>query len=117
MAEIKISDEDTRQIIREALLAKIDDKMAAELVRDAVAELVKTRHFGDPSNLQSQFRQAANEVARQIIREEFDKPENRERIREVVMDAWEHLLEKDNRDKIVEKMSETFSRGLFGKEY
>lgn len=117
MAEIKLSDEQTREIIKEALLAKIDDRMAAELVRDAVSDLVRTKHYGSPTELQQQFRAAANEVARQMIREEFDKPETRDKIRALIVDAWEHLLEKDNRDKLVEQMSSGLARALFGREY
>ena len=117
MAKIEINDDDTREILKEALLKKITPEMAQSLVQEAVRDLVKVNYHGSPSELQQQFRLAASEVARQIIREEFDKPENRQRIRDLITSAWEQLLDNENRDKLLEQLSEGISRALFSKGY
>jgi hypothetical protein len=118
MAELKIDDDTARDMLRELLEKHITPEKRDELVRDAIASLLTRERFGDKTKLQQAMSAAAYDVCEAICREEFDRPETRDKIREVFSEAWEQLMGKsDRRDKLVEQMSGTLGEALFGRGY
>jgi hypothetical protein len=117
MAEIKIDDETTKAILRSALEAHLTPEAKDKLIADAVHNLLKSNGvWGNPSDLQRAMGYAASEVAREICKEEFDRPETREKVRELWAQAWEKFMNDDVRDKLVEKMAEAIGSAMFGKD-
>lgn len=112
----KLDEAMVRDALQEALLTCLKPAERDKLVGEAVRELVKGS-WTAPSELERIFRRAAESVALDLAKAEFSKPENVERIRAIVVDAWEKATQGDGREKIVARAAEAITRGLFGERY
>jgi hypothetical protein len=114
MAEIKIDSETTKQILREALEAHLTPEQKDKLIKDALDNLLKST-WQSGSELQKAMNSAASDVARDICREEFDKPETRARVREFWAAAWEKVgANEEVREVLVEKMASALAEAISG---
>ncbi len=114
--KFEISAEDVRGFLQEALCKALAPAARDKLVTDAVHQLLKGS-WQSPSELQAVFQRAVYDVAEEIAKTELSKPENQERIRQIVVEGWDKLMVGEKRDKTVENVSNAISRGLFGRDY
>ena len=105
-----------REALQVALLKVLEPAKRDELVGEAVRRLLEGG-WQTPSDMQRIFRSAAENVAREIARAELDKPENRERIRSLVVEAWEKALTGDKKDALVDRIAEKIAAGFVGDRY
>jgi hypothetical protein len=127
--EVKLDDEGMKVLLTKAILDSISEEKRDELIKSSIRgmfEPVVTRRPGSfgtdtsPSWIETQLQYAAQAVARQILDSEMSKPENQERIRAVVVEAFDRLFSApgaERRKALVEKLSESISRTLVGNNY
>jgi hypothetical protein len=114
MAEIKIDDETTKAILRSALEAHLTPERKDEFIKGALDNLLKST-WQSGSELQKAMNAAASDVARDICREEFDKPETRARVREYWALAWEKVAaSEETRETLVDKMASALAEAISG---
>jgi hypothetical protein len=119
MPDVKftIDPEEAKLMVREALMGAMTPEKRDELLREAIEQLLKGS-WTNASELQRMFTLAAGSVAQKICIEEFDKPELRAKIRELVLDSVNRLFnDKDLYDKLSEKLSDAIGRALIGRDY
>ena len=69
------------------------------------------------SEIERIFKMAVQNEATLIAHEEFRKPENQEKIRALVVEAWEKTITGDKKDALIDKLSEAIARGFGGDRY
>lgn len=113
----KIEPEQVKAMLAEALGATITPEVRDKLVQGAVHDLMKGG-WQQQSELQRIFSMGASDVARVIFEEEFNRPERREQIREVVVEAFDKAFkDQDSRDKLIEKLASGIGAALSGGGY
>jgi hypothetical protein len=120
MAEITISDDDIRAVIASATAAQLTPDIMTRLAKEAIEALVlrKGNRTLDESELSRQFKYAAEQVAREAIKVEFDKPEVRAQLGELVTSALAKVFQPgDARDTLEEKLASAISTALSGSRY
>jgi len=112
-----ILDEDmVRQFLQEALIKALAPEQRDQLVTSAIRKLLEGT-WNAPSDLQRIFASAASDVARKLAEEEFLKPENVEKLRSIVAEAWDKRVLGEGREELVKKVGDAIARGVFGDRY
>lgn len=114
--KLTVSADDVRGFIQQALLKALAPETRDKLVAEALRKLLEGS-WQQPSDLQRIFAQAACDVARELAKAEMEKPQNAEKLRALVAEAWEKRVIGEDREKLVEKVGDAISRGIFGDRY
>ncbi len=114
--KITLSADDVRGAIQQALITALQPAERDRLVTEAIRKLLSGSYM-QPSDLQGVFRGAAQEVAADLARVEFNKPENIEKLRAVVVEAFEKRFTGEGRDKLIENIGGAISKALTGDRY
>lgn len=121
MADLRIDDAQIQQMVERALFEHLTPERRDELCKIAIKQLCTSGDRGlvrTPSELQSIFNRAVQTVAYEVCREEFDKEENRAKIRGLFVEALDSVVEKgDARDKLVEQIAGKLADAMFGSRY
>ncbi len=114
--KITLSADDVRDAIQQALITALRPAERDKLVTEAIRKLLSGT-FMEPSDLQRVFARAAQDVAVELAKAEFNKPENLERVRAVVAEAFEKRMVGEGREKLIDKVGEAISKALVGDRY
>lgn len=115
--KLKIEPEDVKAMLAQALRATLTPEVRDKLVQGAIHDLMKSS-YQSASELQDIFSRAARDVAYDIMKEEFERPERREQLREVVNEAFNKVLkDNDRRDTLVDKLADGIGQVLSGRRY
>lgn len=120
MTEVKVgvSEEVFQLALQKALVDALGEDAKARLITDAVKYLTTAEEnsYGrtkPPSPLLQAFRQEAEKVAREVVREEMEKTGMRERVRDLMLDAYERMLAPGGRrEKLVDRLAEAFAHAM-----
>ncbi len=113
---IELKPEDVQKALQEVLIQQLQPEARDRLVSTAIAKLLEG-NWNTPSELQRTMNYAVQRVAGELIGAELEKPENRERIRALVAEAWEKAFADDKREALVEQITKTIVTHLFGRAY
>lgn len=111
-------DNTVKALVTEAIFKSIDEKKREELIRTALASLLKGEgggSWGDRGTtpLQQCFDAAARDVARDIVREHFTKDETfKAQVAGVVKEAIEKVWAGDKREQLVNAMADVIIEGM-----
>lgn len=112
--------ETIKTLVTDAMFKTLDQAKRDELIRAALASILKEDfsrlHGHTDSPLSQAFQDAANQVCREIVREKLEKdPEFVKQIRGVIDDAFENVLKKQ-RPKLVQSVTDALLEGFKFKE-
>jgi hypothetical protein len=114
MAEMKFSPEELRELVQEAIFAKMTPEGRDALIKKALETLLA--QSGIPGHNKSPIRDAFDDavvgVAREIAREVINSQGYREKIREVCVEAIESMFAKRT-EKLAEKVGDRLAELLF----
>src|SRR5689334_16496501 len=118
MSEIKIelTPESVRDAVQVAVLGLLTPEKRDALIQEALKGLLAGT-WTQPSELQRIFRQAAENVARGIAEQELQKPENVEKTRKLIEDAWAKVLGDGERDKLVRNLASNIAKAMTAERY
>jgi hypothetical protein len=123
--DLKIDPETMRQLVQKAVLDTMTPEAKDALLVKAIGSLFQA----DPSSigvygskktspLEDLFAQQATLVARDVVRVELEKPENRQRIADMVVAAWQKMMgDSDRYEKAVDRMADALTAAMVDKEY
>ncbi len=114
--KITLSVDDVRGAIQQALITALQPAERDKLVTEAIRKLL-AGSFMQPSELADVFGRAARDVATELARAEFNKPENLEKVRALVAEAFEKRVTGEGRGKLIEKVGDAISHALVGDRY
>lgn len=118
MPSIEISPEEIRAAMAVALNAALTPEQKASFVEDAIRNLLTANRHSHTSDLQDAFRHAASEIAREVIRAEFNRPEVRAQVAELVTSAMVKVFAPgDGRDTLEDRVASAIGRALMGERY
>ena len=120
--DLKIDPELMKDFVRRAVLDSLAPEAREELLVKAIASLFVKSESNSLSKgrspLDEILAQEATQLCREILREELDKPENRERVQQAVVAAWQKLhAEPDRYDKMVTRMADALSEAISERQY
>jgi len=113
--KLTVSADQVRGFIQEALVKALSPTERDRLVTEAITQLMKGS-WQSPSDLQRVFSDAVTAVARSLAMEEMNKPENVEKLRALVAEAWDRRIIGKDREKLVEKVGAAIAHGIFGRD-
>lgn len=113
--KLTISPDDVRGFLQEALLKALSPAERDKLVAEAVRKLLSGT-WQSSSDLQKVFSSAAYDVAKKLAEEEMIKPENQEKMRALVVDAWERLM-GEKRIEAVAHAAGAIAQAMFGRNF
>lgn len=120
--ELKIDEEQMNALVSKAVFEMIPPEAREQLLQRAVFDLItgsSKSAYGNKTKLQELFEQAVFTTARKLIEEHLtNSPVFEEKIRELFIECINRAFTGDNRDKLVNKLTNALSEGLFeGKRY
>jgi len=106
-----------KALVTEAIFKGLDEKKREELIKTAIASLLKEEksHWssGGTTPLQTAFDIAASDAAREIIREHFTKDESfRTKVAGVVKDALDRVWAGEKREEMVNAMGDVIIEAM-----
>lgn len=115
--EIKLSDEQLRTLVTEALFEKLDPESVKKMVTDALGLLMvpEKDNYGGirrPGRLQSAVEDALLKVARDVCTNEMANAEVKEKLASMVKEAITRVTDTE-RDKTVEHMASQLSKAMW----
>jgi len=119
--DIKLSDDQIRDLVGEAILAQLEEKDRLLLIKEAMKYLLTPKQDSysrkTESPLQAAFKSGVEKYAHQAVREwlETDKERQRE-FRDVFIEAWEKFI-TGYKDKLTDKIADAMIEGLTKREY
>lgn len=121
--QVNISDEQFTEAIQTAILSKINESTREELIKEAIKHLVtaKAAYASQERRLwtaplQDLINNQVMEVAKTIVEKELETDDLREKIRALLVEAYEKLMTSD-REKVVDTMVRGMRKALTGTEY
>lgn len=118
--KLELQDDQFKSIVQEAILQSLDENKRTVLIAGAITELLKpvtSGGYNSQSNIQRIFNDALYSVARNII--EKDMAGNEEittKIRAMISECVVRMTET-KREDMLNKMTDAFTKGLFGDRY
>jgi hypothetical protein len=115
--DLKLSDEQLRAIVADALFNQIDQTQIQKMVTGALVALMQPQKndYGrevSPGRLQSAVEEALLKVAREVVGQEMAKGEVQAQISSLVTEAIERVMVKE-RERTVEHMASSFRSALW----
>ncbi len=114
--KLKIEPEDIAAILKDALMVHLTEGKRDELIKEALAGLLKG-NWNNPSQMQQAFSMGASNAIHQIVREEMLKPERAAQLQALFVEAWSKMFDKDVRDELTTKIADQMRKGLTGERY
>ena len=117
--ELKLTNDDLRAAISEALLSQIGEPAREELIREALKGVLETKrdNYGrtKTSVLQEAFGQACSRLAHEVVNEIVQSdPEVRAKIEAMAKEAIVKLLSDESLGAVVEAFTSAFTKALRG---
>jgi hypothetical protein len=124
MSDIKVSidPDQIKTLVQEAILLQLTTEKREELIKQAIQALLapvkdKYSHSYDKSPLQQAFQEASYSCARDIVREEFTKPETRAVVAKVVSDGLiKALTDPTKYDELTNNVADIIVKALTPKK-
>lgn len=126
MSNVNLDNDALKTVLAKAVLDTLTPEKKDELISAALKELIAVPpkpagpygYNKERSKLEELFDATCADVARGIVREEMNKPENADKIRDLVTRAWEKFLKDEARvEKAVSRMSDALVSAMVDREY
>lgn len=115
--EFKLSDEQLRDLVVDALFTKIDPETVKAMITDALKTLMKPQEgtaynrTPSPSRLQEAMQGALLKIATEAAKAHFDKDEIKDQVTAMIHEATHRVIVVD-REKTVESMADAFTKAF-----
>lgn len=118
MTEMKVTldPEEIKAAMREAVFATLTPEVRDKLIKHALESLMKGT-WQSPSEMQQIFSRQAELAAGEIMRQEMEKPERKEQLQKLVVEAFDKAFTGEMGDKLVERVATAIATALTPSRY
>lgn len=121
MTAINLDDNAMKDLIAKSIIDALTPERRDALIADAIKMLLASKtgdRYDARSQLQQAFDYAVRQVAERVALEELAKDDGlKTKMRELMMAGWERMVAGENQEKLVNKIAESLTRAIGGRDY
>lgn len=118
--DVKLDDNTLKDIIAKSIIDSLTSEKREALIAEALKALLGEKagdRYDSPTRIQRAFSDAAQGVALDIAKQVLAEPEQRDRIRKLVVDAVDKALDVSTYDSITDTIGSAVRKALTGDRY